>query len=302
MKRLIFIFCFAFFIAQVSAKENITIIYAFGIGDPMANYNRALVTEANKLQDKYNFLFDVKPGAGNAIAVQYVGKTPNTILSTSGAFFVRPIFYPNESYNIAAFRGIMPQCNDVMSIASSKYKTMKDIPTNKPLLIAITGLGVVSHLIAVKFTEKYPNVQLIPYKSPTEGIAALLGGQVDFVVGYVGDQVRLSTDKTPIHILGVTGKTTINGHPTLASVGISKLLEESDNPNQLFVPTNWSNEKYKEIRAILVKASNTKTVRDAYATNYCKSLDQMADKDIQPWYENQEKHWKKLSNGVKIQE
>jgi tripartite-type tricarboxylate transporter receptor subunit TctC len=166
--------------------------------------------------------------------------------------------------------------------------------------MAITGLGVVSHLIAVKFTEKYPNVQLVPYKSPTEAIAALLGGQVDFAVGYVGDQERLSTEKTPVYVLGVTGKTAVNGHPTLTKGGLSKLLEESDNPNQFFVPATWSDDKAKEIRSILVKASATKTVRDAYATNYCKSLDQTADKDITRWFENQDKHWKKLSEGVKI--
>ena len=282
------------------AKENITLIYAFGVGDPMANYDRAVVAEANKLQDKYNFIFDVRPGGGSSIAANYVKNTPNTILATSGAFWVRPNFYPNESHNTADFKGILPQCDDSMSIASSKYKTIKDIPTDKPLNMAITGLGVVSHLIAVKFTEKYPNIQLVPYKSPTEAIAALLGGQVDFAVGYVGDQERLSTEKTPIYILGVTGKTRVNGHPTLVSGGLSPLLGDSDNPNQFFVPVTWSNEKYKEIRSILVKASNTKTVRDAYASNYCKSLDQMADKDIDRWFANQERHWKKLSEGVKV--
>jgi tripartite-type tricarboxylate transporter receptor subunit TctC len=221
-------------------------------------------------------------------------------LATSGAFWVRPNFYPNESHNTADFKGILPQCDDSMSIASSKYKTIKDIPTDKPLNMAITGLGVVSHLIAVKFIEKYPNIQLVPYKSPTEAIAALMGGQVDFAIGYVGDQERLSTEKTPIYILGVTGKSRVNGHPTLVSGGLSPLLGDSDNPNQFFVPVTWSNEKYMEIRSILVKASNTKTVRDAYASNYCKSLDQMADKDIDRWFANQERHWKKLSEGVKV--
>lgn len=282
------------------AKENITIIYAFGVGDPMANYDRALVAEANKIQDKYNFLFDVRPGGGSSIAANYVKNTPNTILATSGAFWVRPNFYPNESHNTSDFRGILPQCDDSMSIASSKYKSVKEIPTDKPLNMAITGLGVVSHLIAVKFTEKYPNIQLVPYKSPTEAIAALMGGQVDFAVGYVGDQERLSTDKTPIYIIGVTGKTKVNGHPTLVSSGLNPLLGDSDNPNQFFVPVTWSEEKYKEVRSILVKASNTKAVRNAYATNYCKPLDQMPDKDINLWFSNQEKHWKKLSEGVKV--
>lgn len=300
MKKLLSALLLAAVALGAQAKENITIIYAFGVGDPMANYDRAVVAEANKLQDKYNFIFDVRPGGGSSIAANYVKNTPNTILATSGAFWVRPNFYPNESHNTADFKGILPQCDDSMSIASSKYKTIKDIPTDKPLNMAITGLGVVSHLIAVKFTEKYPNIQLVPYKSPTEAIAALLGGQVDFAVGYVGDQERLSTEKTPIYILGVTGKTRVNGHPTLVSGGLNPLLGDSDNPNQFFVPVTWSNEKYKEIRSILVKASNTKTVRDAYASNYCKSLDQMADKDIDRWFANQERHWKKLSEGVKV--
>jgi tripartite-type tricarboxylate transporter receptor subunit TctC len=300
MKKLLSTLLLAAMAFGAQAKETITVVYAFGVGDPMANYDRALVAEANKVQDKYTFLFDVKPGAGSSIAANYVKNTPNTVLATSGAFFVRPVFYPNESHSVADFKGIMPQCDDSMSIASSKYKTIKDIPTDKPLNMAITGLGVVSHLIAVKFTEKYPNVTLIPYKSPTEAIAALMGGQVDFAIGYVGDQERLSTEKTPIHVLGVTGQKPVNGHPTLASGGLSKLLEQSDNPNQLFVPATWSQEKYKEVRAILVQASNTKSVRDAYASNYCKSLDQMSDKAIDQWFANQDKHWKKLGEGVKI--
>jgi hypothetical protein len=34
------------------AKENITILYAYGAGDSVANYHRTLTAEANKLQDK----------------------------------------------------------------------------------------------------------------------------------------------------------------------------------------------------------------------------------------------------------
>lgn len=285
---------------SASAKETINITYAFGVGDAMSNYDRALVEELNRTQDKYSFIFDVKPGAGNAIAANYVKNTPNTILATSGAFWVRPVFYPNESYNTADFKGILPQCSDAMSIASTKFKTMKDVPTDRPLNIAVTGLGVVSHLIAVKFTEKYPNTLIVPYKSPTDAITALLSGQVDFAIGYVGDQENWGAGKYAINILGVTGNKPVNGHPTLTSVGLAKLLEESDNPNQFFVPATWTDEKYKEIRAMLVKASASKIVRDAYAVNYCRSLDQMSDKDMQAWFENQDKHWKKLSSGVKV--
>ena len=53
---------------NVWAKENITIYYAWGPADSVANYSRTLAAEANKLQNKYTFIFDTKPGAGGAIA------------------------------------------------------------------------------------------------------------------------------------------------------------------------------------------------------------------------------------------
>jgi tripartite-type tricarboxylate transporter receptor subunit TctC len=155
-------------------------------------------------------------------------------------------------------------------------------------------------LISTKFVEKYPNTTIVPYKSPAEAITGLLSGDIDFAVGYVGDQENWSEGKRPVHILGVTGTQSINGHPTLTSLGFSKMLEESNNPNQFFVPATWSDDKYAEVRGILMKASLGAGVRKAYANNYCKSLDQMPDKDLPKWFNNQKQHWKSLSNGVKV--
>jgi tripartite-type tricarboxylate transporter receptor subunit TctC len=78
MKRIlaIAVFCLS---AAVSAKENITITYAWGPGDSVANYHRTIANEANKVQNKYNFIFDTKPGAGGAIASNYVLKENNNI-------------------------------------------------------------------------------------------------------------------------------------------------------------------------------------------------------------------------------
>jgi hypothetical protein len=43
-----------FFAAGVYAKETITITYAWGPGDSVANYHRTIANEANKVQNKYN--------------------------------------------------------------------------------------------------------------------------------------------------------------------------------------------------------------------------------------------------------
>ena len=74
------------------SAETVTIVWGWSLGDPMAQYSRSLVDEANKAQNKYTFVLDAKPGAGGAIAAKHVERTPNSILATSTAFFVRPNF------------------------------------------------------------------------------------------------------------------------------------------------------------------------------------------------------------------
>ena len=122
MKKIITFVIFSLFSLSIVAKETVTIVFAFGPADSVANYGRSLADEANQIQNKYTFVFDTKPGAGNSIAANYVKNTPNTILATSSAFFIRPIFYPNESYDISEFRELMPQCEAPMVIATQKYK------------------------------------------------------------------------------------------------------------------------------------------------------------------------------------
>ena len=117
---------------SASARETIQIIYGFSAADNSANYSRTLAEEANKIQDKYNFIFDAKPGAGGTVAARYVANTPNTILSTSSAFFIRASVFPNESYNLSDFTTLMSECTAPMVITSSKYKRWKEVPRDIP--------------------------------------------------------------------------------------------------------------------------------------------------------------------------
>ena len=125
------------------AKENITIFYAWGPGDSVANYHRTIAAEANKIQDKYNFLFDTRPGAGGAIASNHVLNTPNSVLAHSTAFFVRPVVFPNESYDLTKFKSQYVHCMAPMAVTSTKYKSVKDVPATAS--VGISGLGVTTH-------------------------------------------------------------------------------------------------------------------------------------------------------------
>lgn len=299
MKKILAILLTAFAITA-QAKENITIIYGFSAADNSANYSRNLAEEANKLQDKYNFIFDVKPGGGQAVAVNYIKNTPDTIFMTSGAFWLRPNFYPNESWNVNEWRTIMTQCNAPFSVASVKYKSWKDVPTDKPLNIAVSGLGVFSHMIALQIVERYPNMTIVPYKSTVDGMLATVGGQVDFTVGFVGDQETWTHEesKVKLTILGTTGNG-VGRYPSLASQGFPRVLTKLDTPYNLMVPKSFDKVKAKEIRDILVKAEKAPSVRASYAIDFCTPI-AVPENKLDTWFDEQNKTVTDLTKGVKL--
>ena len=306
MKKILLSIFFVVLTMPVVAKETVTIYYAFGAADNMANYSRTLVEEANRLQDKYTFLFDVKPGAGNAVAANYVKNNPNTILATSSAFFIRPIFYPNESYNPNQFKALLPLADTPMGVASLKYQSWKEVPTNRPVTIGTSGLGVTTHLVALQLASKYPNLTVIPFKNPTDAMIAAAGGQIDLTVGFIKDLMSLTTvdvnASRRLSILGVTGNKTINRIKPLSSQGFTANLTSMNAPQMLVVPVTTPDAKFIEWRSILVRASKAKTVQDSYAFDHASRLDNIGDDNIQPWFYKQGSLWKHLSSGVKLEQ
>jgi tripartite-type tricarboxylate transporter receptor subunit TctC len=288
------------FAATTQAKEVVTLEYGFSAGDTIVSSARALAEEANRLQDKYDFQVDVKSGAGSSIAANYVLRNPNTILFISSAFFVRPNFYPNESYDMYKFKELMPLCRGPMSIASVKYKSWNEVPTDKPLTIGTSGLGVVSHLDAIKIIEKYPNMHVVPFKSTTDALVGTIGGQVDMNVGFPGEQEEWAHRTPAVHILGFTGEKAPAGYQALANLGFSKILAQADQVHQFMVPATLPDEKFKEWRSILVKAAKASAVKNTFKLDHCMPASDMTDDNLQPFFNKQVDLWKSLSSGVKI--
>jgi tripartite-type tricarboxylate transporter receptor subunit TctC len=291
------------------AKENITILYAYGAGDSVANYHRTLTAEANKLQDKYNFVFDARPGAGGAIASNHVLAannhilaTPNMILAHSTAFFVRPNVYPNESYDLTQFKEQYVHCMAPMAITSSKYKSWKEVPVTAT--VGISGLGVTTHLAALQIKEKYKDLNIVPFKSTTESMLSMVSGQTDLHIGFISEAEQWSKDNSnnprKVYVLGITGTKTVNGYPTMVSEGFSSSFGQMDVGHHLVIPAKIDDSKAKELYDIFSKASKTESVRAAYAVDYCvpQSVPYTENSN---WFKFHTEFWKKLSAGVKLQ-
>jgi hypothetical protein len=300
MKKIWILLCLIGMTLSVAAKEVVTIYYPFGVSDSMTNWGRTLVEEANKSQDQYTFLFDIKSGAGNAIAALHVNRTPNTILMSSPAFFIRPNFYPNDSYyDIKGFRPLLAQCAAPLVITSARYKSWDEVPRDKPLNMAVSGLGTTTHLAGLQVVDKYKNIQLVPFKNTVDSMLAVVAGTVDFSVGFLAEAESWSTNKGKgtVNILGITGPKIINGYPTLVSQGFPLLLSSINGVHGLYISTGAnSDKKYNELRKILVKSSNTLSVLNSYKPDHCQPLSDMLDKELQDWFNVQTNLWKDLSS------
>lgn len=288
---------------NVSAKETVTILYSWNAGDTAANFHRQLANEANKIQDKYNFIFDVKPGAGGSVAANYILANPqqNLILANSSAFFIRPNFFSvAESHDISKFKSMFPQCSAPILVSSKKYKSWAEVPKDKPLSIGVSGLGVTTHLVATQVAKNYPQMIVVPFKSTTEALAATIGGQTDFAVNFIGDSNQYQEGKNRVYMLGITGPKTAGGVRPLSQQGFSKDLELMNTPAQLMVPVTVSDSKFKEWREIFLKAGRSPAVLESYKLDFCESNNQMTDAEIVNYYKKQTDDWKRLSQGISL--
>lgn len=297
MKKLLLAGAFALAAVSAQAQQTISIVWPFGMGDTQAQYSRSLVEELNKNQKKYNFILENRPGAGATIGAKHVAATPNSVLSASTAFFVRPNFYPEESHSVSDFRPLMTQCAAPMVIVSKKYRNWTEVDRNKPLNIGISGLGATSHLMAMEIIKRYPNAQPVPYKGTREASMDVVAGNLDMSVAFLGE-VEGFLDKGDLYALGISGRRAVRGVPTLESQGFSG-VGEVVNMHSLQVPKSMPEAQYTELRGMVVQAARADSVQRAYAVDYCEpsNLDAAA---TQRWFDGQIALWKRLSQGVKL--
>lgn len=302
MKNLILSLFLSLITATTVAKETVTIVYSWTAADTAANFHRTLAEEANKIQNKYRFVFDARPGAGGSIAANYVLNNPNTILATASAFFIRPNFFPAESHDLAAFKQLKPQCSAPALISSIKYKSWSEVPADRPLTIGVSGLGTTTHLIATQVAKKYPNMTVVPFKSTSEALVSVLGGNTDFAVNFLGDSEQYTKPGSPkrVYMLGITGDKTVAGVPPMVTQGFPKSLARMNIPAQLLVPRSLPDAKFAEWRKILVQAGRSPSVQRAFAEDHCESLNQMPTDQIQGYYHMQVAEWQRLSSGVNL--
>lgn len=285
------------------ARETVTIVYAWGPGDSVANYHRTLAAEANKIQDRYTFLFDTKPGAGGAIAANHALNTPGVILAHSTAFFVRPVVYPNESYDLTKFKEQYVHCMAPMAVTSSKYKSWRDVPADAKPTVGISGLGVTTHLAALQLQKRFPNMNIVPFKSTTDSMISMVSGQTDFHIGFISEAEQWTRENARsdrrVNVLGITGSKTVNNYQPLINQGFDRSFADMNVGHHLLNPAALDSARAREYYDIFARAAASPAVRAAYAVDYCEPQS-VKFEELPKFFAFHTDYWRRLAQQVRL--
>lgn len=286
-------------ISSVSwAQQQVPSVWAFNISNIQGNYYRAILEESNRIQQKYQFVVEHKPGAGGSIGAGYVlAQDRLTLLGTAAAYFVRPYLYSNNSYKFDQFVPVMVMATSPAALVT-KNKELSEIIKQDKITIGTAGPGSLTHLMALKFKEYFPEklVIIVNYKSSTEALQDVLGGHVDLTFEYLGD-----AESRNAKVLGVTGRNKIKSYPLLKDMGY---------PNQadlvgvylILVPKDTKPETINELREIFLKAEKSGKVQELYKMDYsAKPNNLKTSADYDRWYSNTIKYFKELTVGQQVE-
>jgi tripartite-type tricarboxylate transporter receptor subunit TctC len=284
-------------LTHIAHAETINAIWSFNIANTQGTYFRAIMTESNRLQSKYQFIADSRPGAGGQIAASYVAdQKPVTLLGTTYAFFIRPNLYP-VPYSFDQFRLL-----HVMTVAPpalvTKNKTLKEILAQNIITIGTAGPGTGTHLNALKFKESLPdkNIIIVPYKSSTEALKDVLGGHVDLTFEYMADAEGAGSK-----ILAVAGNKKVGNYPLLKDIGFPN---QADMVNSYFilVRNDIKEEQYLELQRLFIRAEQAEPIQALYRKDYSSKPDGLSTQaGYRAWYHKNIKFWRDATKGLRVE-
>lgn len=254
MIKFIISMLFLFLHSNSYASQNVHIVWPFASGSNQANALRLIIENANQSQKKYNFIFEHKPGAGGTIAVNYVlnRKIP-TLLLTTTSFFTRPIFYPNESYDVNKIQPIaIVSVDGPLVFLSKKFSNLNELKDQKNVTVGVIS-GSITELVARTIQKSInTNLTIVTYSSTIDATKDMIGNHIDVSVEFIRDAL-VWVDNGHAKILGITGNKDIDNHKTFMSQNV-KNTSELVHHTMIVTNKEISDEFVQEMHLILTDA------------------------------------------------
>lgn len=167
------------FASYAFAQETITVVNAQGPTQSMTPQVIRYVEEANKIQNRYRFVMEFKPGAFESIGIKHALENPGERIVTVTNSWVESIdrgfVNPNDvvpvfSFGDACWAIITNFGDSKQGLSSIANQNIKEITVGGP------AIGGAAHLVALEIGKKYNvPVRYIVYRSNLEALANMAG-------------------------------------------------------------------------------------------------------------------------------
>ncbi|MEJ8814331.1 tripartite tricarboxylate transporter substrate binding protein [Variovorax ureilyticus] len=176
------------FAADAWPARPIHFVVPFGPGGANDLLARAAADGASKILGQ-PIVVDNKPGAGTIIGTDIAAKAApdgyTFLISSAGVIsnsMIRKVPYKDVDLVPVAMIGLAPSV--IIVPANSPYKDLKEFVAaskgGKGLHWSTAGVGSTPHFVEGMITTEYgAKLDVVPYKSGNESVAAVLGNQVD---------------------------------------------------------------------------------------------------------------------------
>ena len=174
--------------AEPWPSHPIHFVVPFGPGGANDLLARAAADGASKVLGQ-PIIIENKPGAGTIVGTQLVAKAApdgyTFLISSAGVVsnsMIRKVPYKDSDLVPVAMIGLAPSV--IIVPANSPYKDLKEFveasKKGKGLHWSTAGVGSTPHFVEGMLTTDYgARLDVVPYKSGNESVAAVLGNQVD---------------------------------------------------------------------------------------------------------------------------
>lgn len=294
------------FFSAVAWADPVKVVVYWGWPNQQAQtpYYRTMFDQANADQKKYEFVLEIRPGAGGGIAARAAADDRDTarrvvLLAHSNAFFVRPYLYPEVSgYSFDQFRTVLVQGHANLGLVT-RHKTMEQLLAQKEIRIGTSGAGSFNHMLVERLVRTVfsgKTTTVVHFTSQNDALIAVAGGHIDTVFAFRPD--IQGNDK--LTMAAITGKRSYPGTPLLANYGVPAFAEASVNWF-ILAKRDLPTSTFQEIQQILLKAEQNPITQKTYTFN--QLVQEPAYKNTatyDEWYRRQQSQVRYLSNGVTI--
>lgn len=247
------------------AQTVVPVIWVFALSSTQGLMVREIVNEANSIQNKYQFTFEHKPGAGGAVGVHYAESLPRpAILAHTSSFFIRPYMNNEGNYNPEQFTILNNFCIDQpLALISKNYKSLAELQKQNKASVGVLP-GSITQLVVSEYQKQNPNTNLIEvgFKGTPDITAAVLGGHLDLSIDWLAGVTH-----DDLNVLGITGAQNHGRARTFKSQGMPG-YEQITNSYYLLVNKNTDATLVKEFNVIMSQAVTNKRVQEYCSQDY----------------------------------